>query len=125
MGNPGPQSGRDPGHVQEAMRRISAIAASILITAAAAQTGLQYREASGSLLMRWTEFSLTQMPGGVFRFDLTGNVYVASKTQGIEVWAPRVRADAISKKGKQADAIRRATATGGVRIVRTAASGSA
>ncbi len=81
---------------------------------------------SGGFILRFRDFALTNPSGPVTHLDLQtpgGQVYLASKRQGIELWAPKLSLDATSTNGKDMNSVRNAVASGGIRAVRTAANG--
>lgn len=87
-----------------------------------------FSDSTKSFQLTFREFSIENRPGPVYHFELTnpgGMVHAISKKQQIEFFAPRMEVDAASMKGKGADYIRSATATGGIRTIRTGAGGRA
>ena len=83
-------------------------------------------DSSRGFVLRFREFLFQQLPGPLYRFNLKspgGNVYIASKKQGIEVYAPKIDLDAIAVLSKEVNTIKTATASGGVRAVRSAPDG--
>jgi|GEM_PF-5274884 len=110
------------------MKRPSAAIAIILLAALClAQQKLNtMTDSTKSFILRFRDFSLTNPSGPVSHIDLAnpgGLVYAASKKQGIELYAPHLSIDAISTNAKEANAIRHAAASGGVRVIRTAPTG--
>ena len=111
------------------MKKTEAILATISLAALClAQNKLNtITNATGSFILKFRDFSLTNPSGPVTHLVLTnsgGQVYAASKKQGIELYAPHLAIDAISTKGKENDAIRSAAASGGIRVIRTAQTGT-
>lgn len=97
-----------------------------LLALAVAQQETTVQDAKHNFVLRFREFSFKLLPGPVYRFKLRspgGKVYVESKKQGIELFAPAIDVDAVSSRGKEADGIKTATATGGVRAIRTGSDG--
>lgn len=87
-----------------------------------------FSDTTKSFQLTFREFSIENRPGPVYHFELTnpgGQVHAISKKQQIEFFAPRMQVDAVSMKGKGADYIRTATATGGIRTIRTGTGGRA
>lgn len=115
-----------PSLLQADMKKTLALTGIALSTASIPQGPVTIKDSSQSLIIRTQDIALSKLPGPVYRFVLAvpgGQVYVSSKKQGVEFYAPKIVVNAISIKGKEADAIRDATATGGVRAIRTAANG--
>ncbi|MFI5387403.1 MAG: hypothetical protein ACHQ50_14940 [Fimbriimonadales bacterium] len=104
-------------------RTLALIGIALIAGSFASQQGyFSYTDAKKSLTLRAKEFSQTTLPGEVYRFEFStpgGQVYVASKTQGIEIYAPRVEVDAVRFLSKDMNLIRAASASGGVRAIRS------
>lgn len=83
-------------------------------------------DAKRGFVLRFREFLFRQLPGGIYRFNLKSpgsKVYVASKQQGIELYAPVIDVDALALKSREVNTVKTATATGGIRAIRTALDG--
>jgi hypothetical protein len=109
------------------MKKTLTLIVIMVFSAALAQNKVVFTDSSKDLMLSAKDFSLTQMPSDgliqIYRFDLRvpgGLVNVVSKKEGIEFFAPHIVADLIAIKNKEASGIRSATASGGMRAIRTA-----
>ncbi len=96
-----------------------------LIAIASAQSRFSVQSSNGDFKLQATDGSVVTLDKNVFRATLIsrgGQVYAASKAQGLELFAGRAVVEASSADGKQAS-VRSATGTGGVRVVKTGGGG--
>ncbi|HVT11613.1 MAG TPA: hypothetical protein VHE55_05055 [Fimbriimonadaceae bacterium] len=109
---------------------IAAIALFALAGAVGQQRLTTFTNSTKSLQLTFREFSMVRTDKSTYHFVLTnpgGVVHAISEKQHIEFMAPRMQVDAISVFGKdnEANAIRNATASGGIRAIRTGNGGRA
>lgn len=91
---------------------------------------VHFEDTTHGFIIDAKDFSILNPQGPVYHFTLSApdKVHAVSKSQGIEFFAPKLAVDAVSVKKKggkanEANAIRNASATGGVRAISTGKSG--
>jgi hypothetical protein len=107
------------------MTKRIAILAAAMTTALALPQGLSYSSATGNIEVHGSGGRVIQdLKAGVWRFDVTGQgskVHAVIRDEGLEFFADRVQGVAVPDPKKPGSMnLKNATASGGVRVIKTA-----
>ena len=91
-----------------------------LAVLAFAQSMFEYTDAKGKIVLRSKTGLLTLPKENFYHFDLRGNVSVTSKNEGVTITAAQSEGDIGQAPNSKESEVQRATASGGIKLVRTA-----